>query len=250
MRKTLLETCLQLGENGAAGFVQYVLHSAEALQISVDQDSQLINMRHAFEAKSLALQHGLIRADTVLRESDRLRGPHLSPEELSGIRAFHECLRTALPSQNFLHSMRITSSEAFKHKLFGNGERAYLDIVGMRIVPVNHADFFDLLNYIEQLEATRMCMLNSFLFSVNDFHRLISPTSSSSYRAVHYLLEVRGVFIELQIRCIGVDTWSKMHQPTLYKPRIMVTEHQTQCIEKFGVIASQLDCHLLTCLSE
>ncbi len=228
-------------------------HTRSILQEMIDvssrgqptMDDLLLRISDVFLSQSLALQRTLVDPDGLVRDSDRRRGISISRKAFGRIMDFYTSMVYMWSEERYLHNIRITDIDDFERKLAVNGTRAYLDIVGMRIVPKNYEDFFKVLSFFEAHSFTRCCMVNTFLFRGDDFKRYISANSSASYRAVHYLLEIEGVPVELQVRTRGVDIWAKIHHATVYRPVVSITPNERECIDRFGEIASYMDCFKL-----
>ncbi len=137
---------------------------------------------------------------------------------------------------------RAVDSEAFQAKLLRNGVRAYIDSVACRIVPALPERFVEVLEAVEQSGYVDALLLNTFRFQRNDFAKYIGPTSSPNYRAVHYVLRVRGVPVELQVRTPTVDLWATVHHITGYKVSINVTAEDEQFVDVLGRVAVHRDC--------
>ena len=63
----------------------------------------------------------------------------------------------------------------------------------------------------------------------------------SGYRAYHFILEEKGMFVEIQIRTFAMDTWANLEHDIRYKPTSLVTDEMEMKLASTVKYAHEVD---------
>ena len=150
----------------------------------------------------------------------------------------------------FSHKNKIIFSKRIKNKksallnIKNKKQKIMIDLLGIRLVPEINK-FKSLINYIEKKYNSKIAFsLNTHLYSQKLLSKKIGPYSKY-YKAIHYYIpfnkSLNGPFLEIQIRMLSTDQWSKLHHSTIYKKNIPINKEIFKAIMKFGEIANVTD---------
>jgi hypothetical protein len=165
----------------------------------------------------------------------------MNEADLSSVHTLHNTLAAQFGNDvNIEH--RISTPIQHQIKFARAGARALFDTVGFQVVPSAASRAGDVLQHLSKIAGwEKLFVFNTFPFSIKDFATFISPDSSPFYRAVHFYLVNNGVCAEIQVRLPFTHEWTKLHHATVYKPRVQISGHVRDEINRIGASANFLD---------
>ncbi len=157
--------------------------------------------------------------------ADSIYGSHLPEMEaikeelLDWIEDFRKEMKTQTGSDPVEHSLgRIKADDSMREKCIRKGlpvtEDSALhqihDAIGIRVVCAFLSDVYTVRDRIVSFPG---CSIHQ----EKDYIRHAKP---NGYRSYHLILNVRGYFVEVQIRTISMDTWAALEHHLKYKKNV------------------------------